>query len=297
MKKILLSLFLLIYSPHSFANSCCGQSPASFTVLSLNQKLSLNTGFTLTETEGRLISDRYQKWNDRSRSVQSLTLNAASTLAYRHQIFLQTAFMKSTYGDSLNSNHSQDASDTLLGYTYELLPEYSFSYWKPVVFVSAFLNLPTGQSIYDPAKLNEGSDVTGHNQWGTGLGVTLRKVYFPLTLTVQGKSLYLFEKQFETSKVSGFYDSSLALLASYATNFWGIGINGGFTFNHLSKRRISPSDVLSDITQSTTILAGLQRNFGDNTLLFSYGDQTQVGYSKNTLLNKTYTLSFVYNYF
>ncbi|MCB0379305.1 MAG: hypothetical protein KDD33_12500 [Bdellovibrionales bacterium] len=299
MGRILLILLLLTLTAKSLANSCCGQSPASFTVLSLEQRLSLNTSYSLIQSQGRVYdSQDFFVWKDKKREIESLKINLASSFASRHQAFLSSALLRGSYSDPISSESSQHFSDTQIGYTYEALPEYRFSYWKPVVYFSLLGNIPTGKSIYDSSRLSEGTDVTGHNQWGLGLGITLRKVYFPLTITFQAKSLKIFSKTFESLEVSDFYDSSLALLFNYALNFQQLALNFGFTTNQLSNRKITTSQIPSGVMQSTTTLMGLQRTFGDAwSAGLNYSDQTLLGNPKNTLLNRTLSFNINYNYF
>ena len=300
MAHFLLITFILLSSPLLIANSCCGQSPASFTVLSLEQRLSLSTSLSYIESQGRVFEDsrEFWFWDGKKRQVQALGLNVASSIAHRQQFFVNLSLLNGHYKDSNESGTATNLSDTLIGYNYEIFPEYSFSYWKPIVYITALVNLPTGNSIYDSVSLSEGTDVSGHNQWGTGLGVTLKKIYFPWTLTLQGRSIYLIEKQFETLKVSGFYDSSAALLISYASQWFGLQLNSGVTFSHLSQRKISPSGTISGVSQNWSVLFGVQRPISDSTGIgINYSDQTILGPAKNSLLNRSIALNFNYNSF
>ncbi len=299
MGRFLLVSFLLILSKESHASSCCGQLPASFPILQLSQRLSINTSYSMADSQGRVFNSKdFYVWNDKKREIHSFGLNIAGAMADRHQAFISTSLFEGRYRDSTESGASQNMSDTLIGYSYELLPEYSFSYWKPVVYLSTFVNLPTGKSIYDTSSLSEGADVTGHNQWGFGMGLTLKKVYFPLTLLAQAKSLKIFSKSFGGMRVSDFYDNSLSVTANYALNFQEITLSAGVSVNHLTPRTLSTIREKSGSLQSTTVLLGSQKNFGENwgVGLF-YSDQTWLGRARNTVLNKTYSLNVNYNYF
>ncbi len=297
----IISFFTILALVHqtAVANSCCGQSPASFPVLAMGQKINVTTGYTSIDSMGRIFdSNEFYQWTQKERRVQSYSLSAASTLAERHQLFVNSAFLSGEFQQEGTSSYSNHFSDTQVGYNYELLPEYSFSYWKPVVYVSALFNLPTGHSIYDGARLGEGADISGHNQWGAGLGLTFRKVYHPLTLTLQARSLQIFSKTFSDVQVSNFFDSSLAFLMSYALPWWNLQSNAGLTFSHLSERKIHPSDLTSGISQRWTLLAGLQRSLNASWVMgFNYSDQTLIGPAQNTLLNRSININFNYSYF
>lgn len=294
----LILLLNLLDMPIAYGNSCCGQSPSSFPVLALNQKVSVNTAISMIESQGRIFnSDQFYVWNDKTRQVQALQLNIAGTVSDHQQYYINTSLMQAQYKDALENETANHLSDTQLGYTFEVLPEYHFSYWRPVVYVSLLANLPTGKSIYDDSRISEGTDVTGHNQWGAGLGLTLRKVYFPLTLTFQTRSLRLFAKNFNGLSVSDFYDTSLALISNYNTPYQQISVNLGLTTQYLSAREIGPG-YTSDRVQNATVLIGLQKTFSDAwTAGINYSDQTWVGPAKNSILNRTLTLNLNYNYF
>jgi hypothetical protein len=252
----------------------------------------------MIESEGRIYnSNEFHVWKNKNRQIQSLQLNLAGTVTSSQQYFITTSFLDGRYSDSIGSGSSQHLSDTQMGYTFEVIPEYSFSYLRPVVYLSLLANLPTGKSIYDDSSLSEGTDVTGHNQWGLGMGLTARKVYFPLTLTLQARSLRMFAKTFNQLNVSDFYDSSIALLFNYATRFKDVSLNLGLTAYHLSKRSIG-TGAESGVMQNLTVILGLQKPLNESwNVGLNYSDQTLVGPAKNSILNRTITLNVNYNYF
>lgn len=289
-------IVFLFASIKSHASSCCGQAPTSFTVLSLNQKLSLTTSLSYTESIGRVYqdSDKFFVFKDKKRSVETLNLSVASQVSERSQVFATLGHSKGHFESSGLSTSAQHISDTLLGWTYEAVPEYSFSYWKPTVYLSALVNLPTGRSIYDEQSLGEAAGVTGHNQYGVGFGVTLKKVYYPISLSLQFKTIELFEEQINKVQVSNFYDSSISFITSY--NFQKVTTSFGLNYNQLSKRTVN--GVSSEGSNNTMVLIALQTPINENLFVsLNYSDQTLIGKSRNTLLNRNLGLSFNYNYF
>ncbi|MCB0421611.1 MAG: hypothetical protein KDD61_11480 [Bdellovibrionales bacterium] len=300
MVRIFLIFLLNILPAKVIASSCCGQGPSSFLVLSGSQRYVVSTSLTYSDSLGRVAdTDKVLTyWEKKSRSVQNLSISIGGTLRDRHQWFALTSLQKGTYRDSIESGTSVHLGDTILGYTYEALPEYRFSYWKPIVYLSPIVNLPTGHSIYDEAKLSEGADVTGHNQWGAGIGLTLKKVYFPWTLSLQFKSLYLFPKQFRNIEVSGFTDNSVAFMTSFASRFYELTVNLGLTMTHLSPRSLEGFDIRSDASKSYTAMFGAQKSLTDRwTIGASFSDQSLIGPAENTLLNRSISFFTSLNYF
>ena len=287
------------YSHTVLASSCCGQSPSSFPVSFLGQKISILGSFAQTESLGRIYSNKhYLDWTDKERKIQSLGLTAVWQYKDRQQLFLMTSFNRGIFVDEVQAGSVQNYGDTLLGYNYEILSEYSYSLWKPVIFISALLNLPTGVSIYDNTKLSEGADVTGHNQWGMGLGLTLKKVYYPLSLIFQIRTIELFRERFSEMEVSNFYDSSVSFFANYSTTFYSLTLNMGYTFNDISPRKVNSISESSSRMQNSTVLLGLQKNVKDNWMVgFNYLNQTWLGPASNSLLNKVVSLNLSYNFY
>lgn len=300
MGRVALALFFLFIAGKSQANSCCGQTPASYLVMYQHQKYTVSPSVSYTQSLGRVNSnDDFHVWEgDKKRVLQVLNINAAAAAGESGQFFLASGHVTSNFQEDGSSNSTRNFSDTLLGYSYEVVPEYTYSSWKPVVYLSVMVNVPTGHSIYDKNELSEGADVTGHNQWGAGLGITARKVFFPVTLLAQGKVLRLLAKDFSGTEVSGFYDSSLAGFVTYAFRWQDVSLSAGITWNHLSSRKITTLDSASGSSQVTTSILSLQKPLSDSWgLAFAVSDQTLIGEPRNTLLNRSYTLNFNYNYF
>ncbi len=282
------------------ASSCCGQSSASYTVLFLKQKLSTSLGASYTDTQGRVKSGSkdFTVWSKEKKSErQALSFNGAYAVSERNQFFVAASFLSSVYEDSFGSDEGSSLSDVLLGYSFEARPEYIYSRWKPVVYVSALVNLPTGTSPYDTkAALSEGAGVTGHDQFGTGLGLTLRKVLVPVTVLTQFKVMRIFGKDFGANTVSGFYDSSASAMLTYGSSFWGLGFSTGLTWAHLSGRRLN--GLKAESSRSVTSIFSIQKVISEGlSASVSYSDQTLLGSPVNTLLNKVYSFNLSYNFY
>lgn len=299
MERIVLILLLSGSATSSWANSCCGQNPTSYAVLYQRQKAMVITNYSSIATEGRVDSHHeYLVWPEsKKRRVDGYQFQAAATVSEWWQVFLATGLLSARYEDDFGTERAQHMTDTQLGLTYEVLPEYAFSAWKPVIYASVFLNLPTGHSIYSPGGLTEGADVTGHEQWGAGAGLTLRKVIHPLVFVMQAKALRLRGESFGKTAVSGFYDLSLAQFITYNSSWWGLSGTLGWTWNQLQSRRISQSAIPSGVSEVHTLSASLQKGLTDEvSVSLSVSDQTLWGEAKNTLLNRTYSMSLNYNF-
>lgn len=301
MVRIFIVLAMFSCAVKSYASSCCGQSSSSYTILFLGQKSALNLGTGLTQVEGRVLSgsNDFYIWGQEKKAYKKrLSLDFAYSVSSRHQVFSKLSFFKNTYEDSFGSSNDNSMSDMALGYSYEILPEYTYSKWKPVVYLSSFINLPFGVSAYDSSSLSEGAGVTGHNQFGAGLGVSARKVFYPFTVLAQVKVVRLFSDTINNLKVSGFYDGSASFLLSYASKIGGLGFSSGVTWSYLSQKKFTDGRSSSDSSDSVTLLISAQKVLSDElSVSLSYSDQTILGTPQNTLLSKVYSLNLNYNFF
>jgi hypothetical protein len=282
------------------ASSCCGQAAANYTVLMLKQKYSLNLGIGLADVQGRVsTSDQFMLWPE-TKTLRRLRygLNAAYEVRDRHQVFANASFVQGEYRNFSVSQSASNPSDVLLGYSYEVLPEYTYSRWKPIVYLSAFINLPTGTSIYDDESLLEGAGVTGHGQTGLGLGFTIKKTLSPWTLVAQARMIRLFEEDFSVASVSGFNDGAISGIATYASSLWGLSLSGGLTWSFLTPRTLINQNLTSESSDFLAVVLALQKVFSDEfSVSFSYSDQSLLGTPQFTLLNKVYSLNLTYNFF
>lgn len=297
-KTLVLFQALSFLSLKAQASSCCGQSSASYTVLFLKQKLSTSFGVSYTDTQGRVNggSTDFTVWSKKKSQKQTFSFNGAFALSERNQVFMTASFLEASYEDSFGGDQGSSLSDVLLGYSFEALPEYTYSAWKPEVYVSTFLNLPTGTSAYDAKALSEGAGVTGHDQLGAGVGLSIRKVRVPFILLTQLKVIRLFGKDFSGDEVSGFNDSSASAMVTYGSSLWGLGFSTGLTWAHLSGRRLNGFKAGS--SKSVTTIFSIQKVINEDfSASVSYSDQTLLGSPRNTLLNKAYSFNLSYNFY
>lgn len=292
-KYVLGFLVVLFYPLSALTNSCCGQAISQLPILFDHQSIQTVTSISQTETLGRVFDGPdFYVWSKKDRTSTNFNFSTSIQITDNKQFFISGAYHNTFFADINSNNNAKNFSDTLTGYSYEFLPEFTYSPVKPQGFVSFLLNIPTGHSIYDKNLLSEGTDVTGHNQWGIGAGLSLRKVFFPLSIIFQSRTLYLLERQFTYTKVLNFFDISNSLFFNFATNFWDISISLGLIRNDLSPKTISASTTKSMGSSVTSLIFVLQKIVNDNiSFSLSYSDQSFLGSPKNTLLNKTVSFS------
>lgn len=299
LSKIGLMLSLLLSAKGIYANSCCGQSVANFKVLHRYEDMSLSWAQTYSQTLGRMYQDphAFYVWsNDKARTVHQSSLFFAKTLSERWQVLGHFGAMKIKYQDRGGAEEATHFNDSLVGVTYEALPEYTYHPLKPVVHISGLLLVPTGHSIYDENSLTEGAGVSGFNQWGPGLGLTLFKVWSPWQLQIQCKSLMLMAKDFANAQVSHFFENTLSAFLTYNTSFWDLSWTVGSIWTQVTRKKLN--GILAQDSVVTTSTLSVNKVIDEHwSSSLSYSDQSLVGQSTNTLINQIYAANLSYNFY
>ncbi len=291
----------------ALASPCCGQNSASLNVMTLHQGLSLSLAQTQMQSVGRVFDSNndFFVWPDsKTRDVAITQISAAMSLNSRLQLLLTSSWQSSNYRSNDFQQSAADMMDTVLGVTFDVWPEYTFSYYKPNVYVTVFANVPTGRSVFEGQTGPENIAVTGHGQWGAGVGLTLQKSLAPWSVMMQMKSLHLLSESWSQSQVDGFYDSSFQMLVGYSLPFWDLNLNFAVTQLELSSRTVeikstgTSVSVKSPNSRSTLLGFGLSRMFGESVnLALNFSDQTLLGKPKNTLLAQGVSFVISYNKF
>lgn len=299
-------IFLMqtLYSSFVMASPCCGQNSSSLNVMTLRQDYNVSITQSQMTSLGRVYNATgdFFIWQDsKERSVSITQISLGLKLNERWQMFLGSAYQHSEYQSSGFQQSEKHMMDTSVGVTYELLPEYTFSYYKPIVYMTVFANLPTGHSVFDGQAGPENIKVSGHDQWGLGLGFTLQKILQPWSVMLQIKSLRLFSESFDQTSVEGFFDSSVQFMLGYSLPLWDLNLNFGITQLELSERQLSlsnSSNISVPNSRSTLLNFGLSKNISESmSMALSYSDQTLLGKPKNTLLAQGVNFILTYNAF
>ncbi len=301
-KNILLVLAGLTFSFEVFASSCCGQSAMGLNVLTQRQKLNASLSQSYSNAMGRVYDsdNAFYIWPEsKKRILYSTNLSLAYSLSNKYQMFLNSGFQNAEFKDQQYSDRQQNMTDTLLGLTYEFLTEYKYNPYKPTGYVTLFTNLPSGHSVFDSDAGPESINVSGHDQWGLGLGLTLNKIILPWTFLVQVKSLRLFKNEFKNASVDGFFDSSSQFVIGYTVSAINAVLNLSLTQVELSGRDVRYQQLIQTPTSSSTVVGvGFIKPITDQFILsVNYSDQSLLGQPKNTLISQTLSLNLAMNYY
>lgn len=295
---ILLFFTAQVFSLNAFSSSCCGSSPSSFLINFSDERFILSIGSSYLNTAGRVFesNNEFIDWNSKKRSSVTNSLSSLIKFSDRLSLSAKLSFITAEYKDSFSNPKDSNFSDSLFSLNYEVLPLYTYSKYRPVIYLSFLTNLPTGSSIYESSVLPEGANVTGYNQFGLGAGLSFYKVLRPYTFISQIKYLNLFKDRIHKTEVSDFFDFSWSNQISYKLKK-GFSLLVGLNWQYLSKREMvvfqkKSQDLNAKSTQVTSATFGFSYKLPrDFALHFTYLDQSLLGQPRNTLINRTYAIN------
>ena len=194
--------------------------------------------------------------------------------------------------------------DTQLNVSYEALPEFTYSRWKPRGFVFAQLTLPTGRSIHE-AQSYALNDVSGQGVYALAVGASFTKNWGLIDAYANPMAQWSFGRDLEATPLNG--DVSLGATWG-ATALAGLGVNPGSGMFRIGAR------LLASYTAGRSILSGGLSSHSDGqwlvepaleasallsnawTVAATASDNGMLGLSRNVGLSRAVSLSVVHHW-
>ena len=310
--KFLSIFFLFIlsfYTTKAFSLSCCGSSPVNYYIPEDHQDLNFTLGYSNVHAVGRVFQDtkNFIKWTDKERLLNIIHFSASYKVKEKLSLSLQNAYYYSTYKDSSLDQVDENFGDTLLSINYEpnIYKIKSSPFKNSRVYTSALVNFPTGRSIFENRILPEAANVTGHDLWGLGAGLTVLKRIKNYNLDLQTKILNIFSDRINNQFISSYYDISISLMLSKSFSFFSTQsptwqISTGLNWSYVSKRKRRGFEVVGEnlsalSNQKTAAFFKLRKSFDDFNFILSYSDETLLGRPRNTIINRTFLINLSKN--
>jgi hypothetical protein len=293
------SLLLLLIGQKTFAAACCGSAgniPSLITTDDRTQ-LGLSVGHSQAVLESQGEESAVLRGSSDQEFQQILKLEGASLLSDKWQFgFGVPVSRRSRQVLSSGSAASMGVGDVSFQVSYEILPEYLFSSFRPKGYVFFGFTVPTGVSAYQ-SLLPFRVDVTGRGFFRPGMGFVFVKSWNYFDAFLMGEGHVPLPRTFETSL------GSLGVSAGY-------GVSGtlGVGWNFLRSMRLglslSPSydgpvttagAYVIQTPASWVVNTGLQASilFDDlNSLSVLYQDQALVGWIQNNTASRGIFLSY-----
>ncbi len=278
---------------------CCGGSSAIPTLITGDDRAQ----FQVSVSHGSIIGDApssglpvFRSPND-SESLNVLNLAGAYRLFDRAQIGVGIPLISRSLENPETSASSSGTGDLLFDFAYEIIPDFTYSEWRPKGFAFVQLTTPTGPSTYDSSAPYQ-IDTRGRGFYTLGIGMAFLKTIsdFDLTLTFEGHRSF-------SRTVTSPSGAALDLIPSFGGSLMaGLGWSpGGGSFrigtslSPIYEGRIETLGAIQSISDSqiawnTSLQAGYLLNDEWSTGL-NYTDQTLMGPAQNVSLSRSIALS------
>lgn len=291
--RIFLFISFLCSSLQVQAASCCGGGFAFPALILGDDKGLLSTSLSQSKVTDDVLEN--SKWVRRSDNNQSQTLKLEGALLLSDSV--QAGLVLPIISRQIANEQSSGLGDISTNLGYEILPELSYSKWKPKGVAFLQVTLPTSPSVYDFSTA-QASDSRGRGFFTLGGGVILTKVFGAWDVNTSAEVHRSFERTFDSEAAGG----KITALPG-----WGHSLTVGGGWN-IADVRLGTS--LSTLYEDAIQTRGAQSSQGaaqknmtwtavasymlglEAAVTLSYADQTLFGAPENTTLSKTLTLSY-----
>lgn len=283
----LITLFSFVNFAHG--SSCCGGGASTTALITNNDKAQLTTSLLFSSVHAQARTDGKWQKLDGDKTKETYTIEGSTLLSDRTQFGMSVPFQRNSY-DAPHDVSGSGVGDIRLNFAYEAVTDWTYSKYRPKVYVYTQGLIPTGKSIYDTQSV-EAVDSTGMGLWGLGVGVmalkTIKKWDANANLFIQK----LFERSFDGTRIDPGNVYQFSLGAGYNTKDWRFGINN---LAYVQDSGVATNTVSSKISTERYISSTLNVSYmveEDLSVTASYSDQTLLGKPVNTQLSRGVFLS------
>lgn len=252
---------------------------------------TLSTASVVAEAPvGGGIIDRGPSDNEQS---QTIRLDAATLITDRLQAGVTIPVIRRSRTRGATQVDATGLGDLALSMGYEILPEWSYSAWRPkgILFLTA--TLPTGGSIYDATQLYR-IDSRGRGFFGLSVGTLLTKSWGNWDVSIMMEGHRSFSKtitnELGTLALNPGWGGSGVLSAGVSP--WGGAVRIGFAVAPSIEEPVATEGIFSGRGQSVSLwTASAQVSYmasSELSMSLVYSDQTIIRASDNSALNHSF---------
>ena len=267
-------------------------------IITADNKMEMSLGYSFRKDIGQTNKQGYSTLNSNQIKDESQTIDLG--IHYQLLEYWQLASRVSLKSKDIKKSGKAE-SETGLGdidlqATYEYLPEYSYSLWKPRGFIYSKLTIPTSKSLYD-SESTLYTDVRGAGLYSFSVGHFHLKKWGEWTLKFSTEVARFFGKTYPNYKLEDYHKVLVPMGVGYApeNSDFSFGVND--TFSYQTPKKTSGS--ISSTSQKEYFWElGFFVNYMHNReslWSLSYSDSSLVGNSVNSPLYRTVALSYSYS--
>lgn len=294
--KYFLALFIL-FSSKVFSSSCCGGGSSSSMIITGDNRAEMSLGYSYRSDIGQTNQDGWATLNsDQIKDQrQSINVQGQYQATERWQLASKLSLVDKNLNKSGLKENNMGPGDVDLQATYEYLPEYTFSDYRPRGFVYSRATIPTSKSLYD-SQSNIFSDVRGTGLYSLSLGNFLLKKLNTVTLKLTTEWTHYFGKTYSQFKLHDYEKFSLPLGFAYTHPDSDFTFGLTDTFSYQTGKTLT-GEINSKSSQEYFWEVSPFVNYSPNRneiWSLSYSDSTLIGKSINSPLYRIVSLNYSY---
>ena len=294
-KIIFISIILGFQVNTTFAGSCCGGGSSSSLILVGDNIQEYSLGLTYRNDLGQTDNEGWATFHNNQIVDNQMSLNFQfQRQIYDHfQLAIKSSLIQKDIEKQNRHEQTMGLADIDLQSTYEYLPEYTYSPWKPRGFIYLKLSIPTSNSLYD-SNSPIYSDVRGSGLYSISSGTFFIKHLSAVTLKSAIEWQHFLGRNFDQTYIKDYDKLIIPLGLSYGFDPLPIALGTGATWNYQTLKKFSglvqgsaSSEYFWEISAFANWIISREVTIG-----LSYSDSTLVGKSINSPLYRS--LGFTY---
>jgi len=293
-RLVLFFAALAALSQAGFAAPCCGGTANIPSLISGDDR----TQFTTTLISSQVVADapvgggiKNRKVND-TETAQTLRVDAATLLSDRWQAGLTVPMTRRYRARGDNRVSAFGLGDVSLNLAYEVIPDWTYSVWRPKAIAFVSMILPTGGSIYDAKELYR-IDSRGRGFYALSTGALLMKSWGVWDASLVLEAHRPFSRTISNELGALYLRPGLGASGSVAVGVSpmngdlriGMALNSNYDSPVSTEGVISGSGEKIYLWTPSAQVSYLANEFLSMSLLYS--DQTLIRTSENTALNRS----------
>lgn len=287
---------LLPANNSALAAACCGGGNGIPGIIIGDEKANLTAELSNLQIQTDVSQNSI--WRDRKEMDATSTFRIQYTQIFKDRF--QGGFSTSVVKRDRADQTSTGLGDTSFHLGYEVLPEWSYSSWRPRAVSYIGLTTPTGRSIYEAEEALL-LDARGKGFWSARAGTALSKVLRHWSFLSNVEVSRTFSKELDTASYKGTIEPQYSISVVFGGGYSFKNFNLQASLLHLYEDRLvfsgNAQENTSDAQVSTLSIGGstpigTENSDGDLWILNAeYFDQRVFGQPKNTALTNGFTVS------
>ncbi len=234
-RGFVVALLLGAAARFTWAAACCGGNNLVPSLISGDQRTQVTATTAYSRVLGEVPIEGATQWRDEAdvESRSSMRLDAATLLSDRWQVGLSLPVVRRFRERNGVQAQAMGVGDVAVHLGYEVLPQWTYSPWKPKGWLFASLTAPTGVAPENSTALYQ-IDSLGRGYWNVALGGMLLKTWADWDVLFLAQVNQSFAKIL-TSDAGDFIlrpglGGSAALGIGWSRDALRIGVNGSVLY-------------------------------------------------------------------